>query len=794
MPHGLVRKALVCILPTVVALGVLARLMSDPLDLGYGYLLKVLAVFVAGAAVVLAGLPRHHPFDSFGVANAVTTARAAVVALLAGLIGERTNGAAAALAVAAAVLVTVLDGVDGWLARRTRMASPFGARFDMETDAVMILVLAVLAWQFGKVGAWVVASGVFRYAFVAAGLVWPSLRMPLPQGGGHRPGGGADRGAVPVRPGRGGGGAGRGGPVCAVAVVPAGRALAAATDGVFPRRRGVPVTTALQWRYRSRQFVSAVLALVVLNAAVTFHNVWPTLGVHWPGEISVELAVLVLCLALTNAWAGATPAALLVLLAAITVLFALGRYADVTVPALYGREINLYWDAPQFAAVIAMLVRVASPWVVAALLAGSLLALVLLYLVARWSLTQIDDVLRIYSAVRWVLGLVAVALVGCFVVQQRSLAPVRLPRFSIPVSTTYAAQVRRLLAAVSGTAGRDLPPSPPLPPGLGGLAGSDVLLVFMESYGSATYDRPEFQRALEPARQRLAAAIQDTGRGVVSAFVTSPTFGGGSVLAHLSLLSGVEVRDPDHYQLLMTQNRPTLVSVFRSAGYRAVAVMPGLRDSWPEGAFYGFDQIYGAGNLEYHGPGFGWWRIPDQFSLAALDVRELQHRPRQPLFVFFPTVSTHIPFEPVPPLQPDWQRMLTDQPFDADPLRRSLARTPDWTDLGKAYVSSVEYFLDTLTSYLRARPHDRFVLIILGDHQPAASVSGEGASWDVPVHVIASTPAVLEALQADGFRPGLAPARPAAGRMSELAPWALAAFAATAHAPPRHLPGSATGP
>jgi phosphatidylglycerophosphate synthase len=175
-----VRKALVCILPTVVALGVLARLMSDPLDLGYGYLLKVLAVFVAGAAVVLAGLPRHHPFDSFGVANAVTTARAAVVALLAGLIGERTNGAAAALAVAAAVLVTVLDGVDGWLARRTRMASPFGARFDMETDAVMILVLAVLAWQFGKVGAWVVASGVFRYAFVAAGLVWPSLRMPLP--------------------------------------------------------------------------------------------------------------------------------------------------------------------------------------------------------------------------------------------------------------------------------------------------------------------------------------------------------------------------------------------------------------------------------------------------------------------------------------------------------------------------------------------------------------------------------------------------------------------------------------
>ena len=185
-------------------------------------------------------------------------------------------------------------------------------------------------------------------------------------------------------------------------------------------------------------------------------------------------------------------------------------------------------------------------------------------------------------------------------------------RASIPVEHHVRGAGAPRDGGVSGTADRDLPPSPPLQPlapGTGALAGSDVLVVFMESYGSATYDRPEFQRALQPARQRLADAIRDTGRGVVSAFVTSPTFGGGSVLAHLSLLSGVEVRDQDHYALLMTQDRPTLVSVFRSAGYRTVAVMPGLRQSWPEGAFYGFDQIYGAAGLDYRGPGFGWWRF-----------------------------------------------------------------------------------------------------------------------------------------------------------------------------------------
>jgi hypothetical protein len=75
-------------------------------------------------------------------------------------------------------------------------------------------------------------------------------------------------------------------------------------------------------------------------------------------------------------------------------------------------------------------------------------------------------------------------------------------------------------------------------------------------------------------------------------------------------------------------------------------------------------------------------------------------------------------------------------------------------------------------------------MIILGDHQPAANVSGEGASWDVPVHVIASQPQILAALQADGFRPGLVPVRPAAGKMSELGPWSMAAFGAQTHPSP----------
>jgi phosphatidylglycerophosphate synthase len=72
-----------------------------------------------------------------------------------------------------------LDGVDGALARRRQMASPFGARFDMEVDALLVLVLAVLVWRFDKAGAWVLACGAMRYGFAAAGWVWPWLAGPL---------------------------------------------------------------------------------------------------------------------------------------------------------------------------------------------------------------------------------------------------------------------------------------------------------------------------------------------------------------------------------------------------------------------------------------------------------------------------------------------------------------------------------------------------------------------------------------------------------------------------------------
>ncbi|NBE06616.1 CDP-alcohol phosphatidyltransferase [Rhodobacter sp. CCP-1] len=132
---------------------------------------------LAMLAFVLRMLPQHYPHPRFGLCNAVTQARAAMTAGLFGMIWSGPQGWDV-LAVAAVALS--LDGVDGWFARRSGLASDFGARFDMETDAALALVLAGHVWLGGMTGPEVLLLGAMRYAFVAAFWPCPWLAAPLP--------------------------------------------------------------------------------------------------------------------------------------------------------------------------------------------------------------------------------------------------------------------------------------------------------------------------------------------------------------------------------------------------------------------------------------------------------------------------------------------------------------------------------------------------------------------------------------------------------------------------------------
>ena len=133
----------------------------------------------AGALVaVLAG--QYLQTRYFGVANHVTLMRGAMTAVLIALAGESATSAAAWCAVVTAGCVLALDGVDGWLARRLGEATDFGARFDMETDALFILAASWMVWHSGTAGPWILASGLMRYLFVAASWILPWMTRPLP--------------------------------------------------------------------------------------------------------------------------------------------------------------------------------------------------------------------------------------------------------------------------------------------------------------------------------------------------------------------------------------------------------------------------------------------------------------------------------------------------------------------------------------------------------------------------------------------------------------------------------------
>ena len=142
--------------------------------------LRAAGLAAAGGMLLLWLIVRRLDAPRFGAANGVTLVRAAITTLLVAVLGTAPTQALAWVLVGLGTVGVALDGVDGALARRRGEASDFGARFDMETDALLILVLAALVWQHGKAGAWILGAGLLRYLFVAGGWALPWLGAALP--------------------------------------------------------------------------------------------------------------------------------------------------------------------------------------------------------------------------------------------------------------------------------------------------------------------------------------------------------------------------------------------------------------------------------------------------------------------------------------------------------------------------------------------------------------------------------------------------------------------------------------
>jgi len=294
---------------------------------------------------------------------------------------------------------------------------------------------------------------------------------------------------------------------------------------------------------------------------------------------------------------------------------------------------------------------------------------------------------------------------------------------------------------------------------LTGLRGKDVAIVLIESYGRVVFDDPVLEARigdlLDDGTRRLSAA----GFSSRSAYLTSPTAGGGSWLAEATLRAGVWVDNQQRYRALPAAGRLMLGAAFQRAGWRTVAIMPGTTEPWPESSSFGYQKLYGSGDLGYKGPRFSFSTMPDQFALAAFERLERGVPGHAPVMAEVVLMSSHAPWSPVPEFT-DWDKLGDGSVFDEttgagdDPRlvwSRGLERVR--SDYGR----SIEYSLTTLISYVERYGDDDLVLVFLGDHQPASILTGDGASRDVPITIVARDPAVLDQVSGWGWSDGLRP-------------------------------------
>ncbi|WP_185985118.1 sulfatase [Aureimonas mangrovi] len=295
---------------------------------------------------------------------------------------------------------------------------------------------------------------------------------------------------------------------------------------------------------------------------------------------------------------------------------------------------------------------------------------------------------------------------------------------------------------------------------LSGLAGRDVVLAFVESYGrSAVEDAPY----AEEVRARLAAVEDGIGRAGFSArsgWLTAPTVGGQSWLSHATLLSGLWVDGQRRYERLVASRRASLNALFRQAGWRSAALMPAITMAWPEGDWYGYDAIHARDDLGYRGEPFNWVTMPDQYTLAALQRLELGTVRSRPLMAELALISSHAPWTPIPPLLP-WGDVGNGTIFTP---YASAGDPPEvvWRDperVRQQYALSIDYALETLGSFVETYGGDDQLFIILGDHQPAPIITGESASRDVPIHILSRDRELLERLDEWGWTRGMVPSR-----------------------------------
>ncbi|MBY5935595.1 sulfatase-like protein [Tateyamaria omphalii] len=290
---------------------------------------------------------------------------------------------------------------------------------------------------------------------------------------------------------------------------------------------------------------------------------------------------------------------------------------------------------------------------------------------------------------------------------------------------------------------------------LDALDGRDVILIWIESYGRASFDNPLYAPTHLATLRAAEAEIARTGMAMKSGWLTSPTAGGQSWLAHGALASGLWTSDHGRYKAMLASGQKWLFHFARDAGYRTTAVMPAITMGWPESLAMGFDHVFPAADIPYEGDPFRWVTMPDQFTLAA--YRDLLPADPRPDFIQIALISSHAPWTPIAEMVP-WDAVGDGTIFN-DMAARGPAPKDLWRDrdaVRDAYRRSVDYALRVTFSHVARLGDAAPLVIVAGDHQAAGFVAGSD-NKDVAVHMIGPSD-VIERIDHWNWTDGLIPA------------------------------------
>ncbi|TVQ35876.1 MAG: alkaline phosphatase, partial [Wenzhouxiangella sp.] len=291
---------------------------------------------------------------------------------------------------------------------------------------------------------------------------------------------------------------------------------------------------------------------------------------------------------------------------------------------------------------------------------------------------------------------------------------------------------------------------------LPGLAGRDVYIVLVESYGISALEQPRHGRRLLPVLEHWQDQLKDAGLNMASGQLKAPIRGGQSWLAQATVLSGLMLDNQLFYRRLLDADIDLLTDDFAATGHTTIKVSPAIIMDWPEGEQLGFDALYPADAMDYRGPRLGWATMPDQYTLHHFSERIRPTYPG-PVFAQIALVSSHWPWTPL--LEPisDWSQIGHGEIYErwADAAESPLALWMNPDRLRHNFAEKIAYSLDVTFDWARLQLPDDALLIVLGDHQPASIITGRAAPAEVPVHVISHDPAALDGFRQRHFADGL---------------------------------------